>query len=148
MALRHTVVKAFAVLVLLFAAFYSGAQKGYIDGYRDTAADMTEACNAAIASQEPEISYYGGIYFKAPFDLNNAMRGVDDEIPENGTNCLPRATLLNEILQNAGYDSQIEVGYLHCNRTGLKYGHAWVDLHLEIWGSRRDYPIYNETEVE
>ena len=138
--MKHPIVKAIAMMALLFAAFYCGAQKGYIDGYYDTAADMTDACNAAIASQEPEVVYYSNVYYEVPYLINMAMKQVDDDMPENGTNCQPRAILLNQLLQESGFNSSVEIGYLHCNRTGLSYGHAWVSLNLELWGSRAAYP--------
>jgi hypothetical protein len=85
-------------------------------------------------------------YDLAPIDAY--VFQVENSIPSNGTNCLPRALMLQELLEDNGYNSVVQVGM----NNNMTVGHAWVELNMDIFGSRKEFPIhyppYERIEVE
>lgn len=85
---------------------------------------------------KPELGRCGISYDLAPIDAYISQ--VDNSIPSNGTNCLPRALMLQKVLEDNGYTSHVEIGM----NNNMTVGHAWVELDMEIFGSRKDFPIH------
>ena len=81
-------------------------------------------------------------YARLPTDINflpSLIARYDWVLPwDNSTNftCLPRALDFKSEAEHLGYNVSIMYG---C-KTENESCHAWPRIHLDVWGSREDYP--------
>jgi hypothetical protein len=139
--------------IILIGLFLAIGGAGFFCGYTYRAThsvpDIIIVSNASIESPPYSIIESCGMSYEL-IKLDTIILSVNDMLPHNGTNCYPRAILLQKYLKDAGYNATIKLG----QNLDKRLGHAWVEINgLEIWGTRAEFPTeintqYKVTELE